>query len=104
MKHNIEFWQLFCWRLLRPANDTFLKLINMPKNIQSQDSKTTFKQNLSFIFLSARVNLKGTLQYETPCNKNEKAFSPIEMGDKLYRFMIKVISCASIHIITTARH
>ena len=39
----------------------------MPKNIQSQDSKTTFKQNLTCIFLSARVNSKGTLQYETPC-------------------------------------
>ena len=25
MKYNIEFWQLFCWRLLRPVNVTFLK-------------------------------------------------------------------------------
>ena len=33
------------------------KLVVMPKNIQSQDSKTTFKQNLACIFLSVRANL-----------------------------------------------
>ena len=25
MKYDIEFWHLFCWRLLRPVNVTFLK-------------------------------------------------------------------------------
>ena len=43
------------------------KLVVIPKNIQSQDSKTTFKQNIACIFLSAGVNLKGTFQSETPC-------------------------------------
>ena len=44
----------------------FWKLVIIAKNIQSQDSKTTFKQNITCIFLSARVNLKGTFQNETP--------------------------------------
>ena len=39
----------------------------MPKNIQSQHSKSTIKQNLTCIFLSVRVNLKETFQSEIPC-------------------------------------
>ena len=46
----------------------FWKLVLMPKNIQSQHSKSTFKQNLTCIFLSVRVNLKETFQSEIPCN------------------------------------
>ena len=45
----------------------FWKLVFMPKNIQSQHSKSTFKQNLTCIFLSVRVNLKETFQSEIPC-------------------------------------
>ena len=26
MKYQVEFWHLFCWRLWRPANVTFLKI------------------------------------------------------------------------------
>ena len=43
------------------------KLVEMPKIIQSQDSKTTFKQNLTCIFLPVRANLKYTLCHEGPC-------------------------------------
>ena len=61
------------------------KLVVMPKNIQSQDSKTTFKQNLTCIFLSARVNLKGTLQYETPCTINISSSNAIAIAhDKFF--------------------
>ena len=44
------------------------KLVVMPKIIQSQDSKTTFKQNLTCIFLPVRANLKYTLCPEGPCH------------------------------------
>ena len=43
------------------------KLVVMPKNIQSQDSENTFKQNLTCIFLSVKGNSKETFQCETPC-------------------------------------
>ena len=43
------------------------KLVVLPKNIQSQDSKTTCKQNLTCISQPVRANLKSTFQYETPC-------------------------------------
>ena len=33
----------------------------------SQDFKTTFKYNLTCIFLSLRAELKNTLQCKTPC-------------------------------------
>ena len=41
------------------------------------DVRTNFEQILACIFLSVRVNLKGTLQCETPCmtqNKNGQNF------------------------------
>ena len=50
----------------------FWKLVVMPKNIQSQHSKSTFKQNLTCIFLSVRVNLKETFQSEIPCSTNHR--------------------------------
>ena len=43
------------------------KLVITPKNIQSQDSKTTFKQNLTCIFLPVRPILKYPLCHEGPC-------------------------------------
>ena len=41
--------------------------LSVPKNIQSQNSKTTFKQNLTFTFLAVRANLKYPLCHEGPC-------------------------------------
>ena len=52
----------------------FWKLVVMPKNIQSQHSKSTFKQNPTCIFLSVRVNLKETFQSEIPCSWNGETF------------------------------
>ena len=43
------------------------KLVVMLKIIRSQDCKTTFKQNLTCIFLPVRANLKYTLCHEGPC-------------------------------------
>ena len=45
----------------------FWKLVLIIKMSTSQDFKTTFKYNLTCIFLSLRANLKNTLQCETPC-------------------------------------
>ena len=39
----------------------------MHKNIQSQDSQTTFKPNLTCIFLSVRANLEYPLCHGGPC-------------------------------------
>ena len=49
----------------------FWKLVVMPKNIQCQDSKTTFKQNLSCIFLSVRINLKKNISMWDTLQKNK---------------------------------
>ena len=43
------------------------KLVVLPKIPQSQDSQTTFKTNLTSIFLSAGANLKYPLYHEGPC-------------------------------------
>ena len=43
------------------------KLVVIPKNIQSQVFKTIFKQNLTYIFLPVRANLKYPLCHEGPC-------------------------------------
>ena len=45
------------------------KLVVMPKNIQSQHSKTTFQQNLTCIFLPVRAILKYPLCNGGPCNR-----------------------------------
>ena len=45
----------------------FWKLVLTIKMSISQDFKTTFKYNLTCIFLSLRAKLKNTLQCETPC-------------------------------------
>ena len=42
------------------------KMVTLPKTIQSQDSKTTFKQNLPCIFLSVRASLKGNFNVKHP--------------------------------------
>ena len=48
----------------------FWKLVLIIKISTSQDFKTTFKYNLSCIFLSLRAKLKNTLRFETPCIRN----------------------------------
>ena len=46
----------FCQRLLRPADVISLKQNKYIKNLLSQDSKTTFKQDFTYIFQSVRAN------------------------------------------------
>ena len=48
------------------------KLVVIPKNIQSQHFKTTFKQSLTCIILSVRLNSKETFQCKTPCSAKLK--------------------------------
>ena len=42
------------------------KLIVVPKNIQSRDSKTTFKPHMTCILLSVRLKLKETSHQTNP--------------------------------------
>jgi hypothetical protein len=43
--------------------EIFVNWTVIAKFLKSQDSKTTFKQNLTFIFLSVRANLKKPKQF-----------------------------------------
>ena len=45
----------------------FWKLVEESQISKPQKYTNTFKLNLTFIFLSVRVNLKETFQCETPC-------------------------------------
>ena len=47
------------------------KLVVIPKIPQSQDFRTTFKQNLTCIFVSVRLNLLLSFHSETPCTESE---------------------------------
>ena len=49
------------WRII------FMKTGCTSKISQTRNFKTTFKKNLTCIFLSVRVNLKNTLCHEGPC-------------------------------------
>ena len=56
-------------------------------NIQSHDSISTFEQNLICIFLSVRVNLTSTFQFETPCIvgrkiERQRSIQNIVVGDR----------------------
>ena len=64
----------------------FWKLVVMPKNIQSQHSKSTFKQNLTCILLFVRVNLKETFQSEIPCNMSSNFRTSTTRHAKFYNF------------------
>ena len=46
----------------------FLKLVEETQISKPQKYTNTFKQNLTCIFLSLRVNLKETFQCKTPCS------------------------------------
>ena len=46
------------------------KLVVMPKLSPFQNSRTTYKSNLTCIFLSVGLKLLFTFQYEMPCSKN----------------------------------
>ena len=45
---------------------------------QPQEYTDAFKQNLTYIFLSVRVNLKETFQCETPCNTWQVSFETMQ--------------------------
>ena len=50
------------------------KLVVIPKIPQSQDFRNTFKQNLTCIFLSVRLNLLLSVHSETPCRDSYSFF------------------------------
>ena len=66
-KNQMKLRMIHIWSNRGRTVSISQKLVVMPKNIQSQHSKTTFKQNLTCIFLSVRVNLRETFQSEIPC-------------------------------------
>ena len=47
----------------------FQKLVDETQISKPQEYTNTFKQNLTCIFLSVRVNLKETFQSEIPCKR-----------------------------------
>ena len=59
----IDFWHPFCWRLWRTGVIFFKKLKGHPSTYNSQ---TTFKPNLTCIFLSARAKWSINVCNETP--------------------------------------
>ena len=64
MKTHTEFSGGGCWGQPKLI---FWKLVNETQISKPQEYTVTFKQNLTCIFLSVRVNLKETFQCETPC-------------------------------------
>ena len=50
----------------------FRKLVGETQNSKPREYSVTFKPNLTCIFLSVRVNSKGTFQCETPCRLTVK--------------------------------
>ena len=51
----------------------------VPKISLSQNSRTTFKSNLTCIFLSGRLKLLFTFHYEIPCSDGNE--SKIDSGE-----------------------
>ena len=50
----------------------------VPKISLSQDSRTTFKPNLTCIYLSGRLKLLFTFHYEIPCSRSDGNESTID--------------------------
>ena len=67
-KNQMKLKVIYIWFNRGRTVSILQKLVAMPKIIQSQDSKTTFKPNLICIFLSGRANLKYPLCYDGPCS------------------------------------
>ena len=67
-KNQIKLRVVYIWSNRGPTVSISQKLAVKPKNIQSQNSKTIFKQNLTCIFLPIRAISKYPLCHEGPCN------------------------------------
>ena len=66
-KNQMKLRMIHIWSNRGRTVSISQNLVVMPKNIQAQRSKTTFKQSLTCIFQSVRLNSKETFQCETPC-------------------------------------
>ena len=66
-KNQMKLRVVYIWSNRGRTVSISQKLVVMPKNIQSQDSQTTFKPNLTCIFLSVRANLEYPLCHGGPC-------------------------------------
>ena len=85
-QNKIKVQEIFFWNrskkfsnwgwltYIRPNREckVCLSWIVLPKNIQFQDCKTTFKQNVTCIFLSVRVNLENPLYHDGSCTCRTK--------------------------------
>ena len=70
MLYHIEFWHLFCQRLLRPADIIFLKMVEETQNSIPPKATRHHKSKKILILLPLKADLLCTLHYETPCSLN----------------------------------
>ena len=68
---------------------------------KNQDAKTTFKQNVTCIFLSVRHELLLSVHFETPCRykigRSEKSLTcGYVMGANLFSFSFSMVSLSSL--------
>ena len=79
-KYHIEFKHLFCWRLLRPVDITFLKTGWWNSNVQTfwppEDTRYHISTKL-LILLPLRAIYFSTIQYETPCTTMNFRFKEV---------------------------
>ena len=74
-------WKVICvWWILKCKLDLAgSKQPEMPTISLPQDSRTTFKRNLTCIFLSGRLKLLFTFHHEIPCSVGNE--SAIDSGE-----------------------
>ena len=71
------------------------KLVVIPKISPFLNFRTTFKTNLTCIFLSVGLKLLSTFQYEMPCSKNpneNRGLIAFELCKYVLQFKLSVVS------------
>ena len=90
---------IFFAKSLKPkyveAYDTFKKkLVDETQTSKPQKNTDTFKQTLTCLFLSFRVNLKERFQCETPCTKYGKMYA---FKNLLHSYIFLMINYSDLH-------
>ena len=70
---------------------------------KSQDFRTTFKQNLTFIFLSVRLHLLLSVHSETPCSDLDKLKHLFKLGKIIQSSLIIWSHCHRIKKVVQPR-